>query len=117
MIASVTAVHRMRYEGVCRGWVAARHGPGTLARSRRGDSKTAMTHKRTESIAAASHIPAILVSWLAVFRPCFTAPVWNHILVLVAGAVLAPGKRTVTQALRVMGLAGEPGFGRYHDCL
>jgi hypothetical protein len=76
-----------------------------------------MTHKRTESIAAASHIPAILVSWLAVFRPCFTAPVWNHILVLVAGAVLAPGKRTVTQALRVMGLAGEPGFGRYHEVL
>ena len=46
------------------------------------------------------------------FRPCFTAPVWNRILVLVAGAVLAPGKRTVTQALRVMGLADQPGFGR-----
>jgi hypothetical protein len=33
---------------------------------------------------------------------------WNRVLVLVAGAVLAPGKRTVTQALRVMGLAEEP---------
>ena len=76
-----------------------------------------MTHKRTESIAAASVVPAVLTTWLAVFRPCFTAPVWNHILVLVAGAVLAPGKRTVTQALRVMGLAGEPGFGRYHEAL
>ncbi len=62
-------------------------------------------------------VPAILVSWLAVFRPCFTAPVWNHILVLVSGAVLAPGKRTVTQALRVMGLAEQPGFGRYHEAL
>src|ERR1700710_2092244 len=51
------------------------------------------------------------------FRPCFTAPVWNHILVLVAGAVLAPGKRTVTQALRVMGLTDRPGFGRYHEVL
>jgi len=51
------------------------------------------------------------------FRPCFTAPVWNHILVLVGGAVLAPGKRTVTQALRVMGLADKPGFGRYHEVL
>ena len=51
------------------------------------------------------------------FRPCFTAPVWNRILVLVAGAVLAPGKRTVTQALRVMGLADEPGFRRYHEVL
>ena len=31
--------------------------------------------------------------------------------------MLAPGKRTVTQALRVMGLADEPGFGRYHEVL
>jgi hypothetical protein len=57
-------------------------------------------------------VPAILVSWLAVFRPCFAAPVWNHILVLVASAVLAPGKHTVTQALRVMRLANQRGFGR-----
>jgi hypothetical protein len=62
-------------------------------------------------------IPPVLNVWLAVFRPCFTAPVWNHVLVLVAGAVLAPGKRTVTQALRVMGLGDEPGFGRYHEVL
>jgi hypothetical protein len=52
-----------------------------------------------------------------VFRPCFTAPVWNRILVLVAGAVLAPGKRTVTQLLRVMRLADEPSFRRYHEVL
>jgi hypothetical protein len=58
-----------------------------------------------------------LATWLAVFRPCFTTPVWHHVLVLLAGAVLAPGKRTVTQALRVMGLADEPGFGRYHEVL
>jgi len=62
-------------------------------------------------------VPPILATWLSVFRPCFTAPVWNRILVLVAGAVLAPGKRTVTQALRVMGLADEPGFRRYHEVL
>ena len=76
-----------------------------------------MTPKRAESAQAVSAVPAILVTWLAIFRPCFTAPVWNHILVLVAGAVLAPGKRTVTQALRVMGLADQPGFGRYHEAL
>jgi hypothetical protein len=34
------------------------------------------------------------------------ACVFNEILV--AGAVLAPGKRTVTQVLRVMGLGEEP---------
>ena len=36
---------------------------------------------------------------------------------LVAGAVLAPGKRTVTQVLRVMGLADQVGFARYHEVL
>jgi hypothetical protein len=62
-------------------------------------------------------VPPTLAAWLSVFRPCFTAPVWNRILVLVAGAVLAPGKRTVTQVLRVMGLADEPDFRRYHEVL
>lgn len=62
-------------------------------------------------------IPPALVAWLSVFRPYFTAPVWNRVLVLVAGAVLAPGKRTVTQALRVMGLAEERPFQRYHEVL
>jgi hypothetical protein len=62
-------------------------------------------------------VPPVLATWLSVFRPCFTAPVWNRILVLVAGAVLAPGKRTVTQALRVMGLADAPSFRRYHEVL
>src|SRR5271166_6893463 len=62
-------------------------------------------------------VPPALTAWLSVFRPCFTTPVWNHILVLLAGAVLAPGKRTVTQTLRVMGLAEEPSFRRYHEVL
>jgi hypothetical protein len=41
---------------------------------------------------------------------CYTAPVWNRVLVLVAGAVLAPGKRTVT-------LGEAPQFRRYHEVL
>ena len=60
-------------------------------------------------------VPPVLATWLSAFRDCFTAPVWKHVLVLVAGAVLAPGKRTVSEALRVMGLAARPGFARYHD--
>jgi hypothetical protein len=62
-------------------------------------------------------IPPALIGWLAVFEPCFTAPTWQHVLVLVAGAVLARGKRTVTQVLRVMGLANHVGFARYHEVL
>jgi hypothetical protein len=66
--------------------------------------------------------PAVLVSplltaWLAPFRDGFTASVWPRVLVLVTGAVLAPGQRTVSAALRVMGLADRPGFGRYHEVL
>ena len=61
--------------------------------------------------------PPVLTGWLSPFRACFSAPVWSRILVLVAGAVLAPGKRTVSQALRVMGLETNPGFSRYHEVL
>ena len=57
-------------------------------------------------------IAPVLAAWLSVFRSCFTAPVWTRVLVLVA-----PGKRTVTQALRVMGLAEEPQFRRFHEVL
>src|SRR5690349_249107 len=79
-----------------------------------------MSTHRTPAKSAASDAnltPQVLDMWLSAFRDCFTAPVWNHVLVLVAGAVLAPGKRTVSQALRVMGLAAKPGFARYHEVL
>src|SRR4051794_31533220 len=59
----------------------------------------------------------LLAAWLAPFRDGFTAAVWPRVLVLVAGAILAPGQRTVSAALRVMGLADQPGFGRYHEVL
>ncbi len=96
------------------------HRRQTLATPVRLDSTDAMTTHRTSiSIADTepSPVPAVLAAWLWGFRDCFTAPVWNHVLVLVAGAVLTPGQRTVSQALRVMGLAAEPGFARYHEVL
>ena len=74
-------------------------------------------HPTATSASTPPLVPTVLAIWLSVFRPHFTAPVWNHVLVLVAGAVLAPGKRTVTQALRVMGLDDVPRFGRYHEVL
>src|SRR5436305_10633325 len=77
------------------------------------------THRTHTGPAAndSSLTPPLIAGWLSAYRDCFTAPVWNHVLVLVAGAVLAPGKRTVSQALRVMGLAAKPGFARYHEVL
>ena len=77
------------------------------------------SHRTHPGVAAArlNPTPSVLAGWLAAFRGCFSAPVWSRVLVLVAGAVLAPGKRTVSQALRVMGLEANPGFSRYHEVL
>jgi DDE superfamily endonuclease len=62
-------------------------------------------------------IPPLLAAWLAPFRDGFAAAVWPRVLMLIAGAILAPRQRTVSAALRVMGLADRPGFGRYHEVL
>jgi hypothetical protein len=45
-----------------------------------------------------------LAAWMGRFRTAFTAPTWRHVLVLVVGALLVPGRRTVASVLRVMGL-------------
>ena len=62
-------------------------------------------------------VPEVLAAWMRPFQGYFTAAVWRHALVLVAGAVLAPGRRTVTAALRVMGLGQAPGFAAHHRVL
>lgn len=66
---------------------------------------------------AADLVPAFLSTWLLPFRGCFTAPVWDRVVVLVMGAVLAPGRRTVTAVLRVMGLDAISNFTGYHQVL
>src|SRR5262249_17897314 len=60
--------------------------------------------------------PAMLLL-LAPFAPLFRRRVWPDVLVLVVGTLLAPGKRTVTAALRVLGLARTRRFERYHRVL
>src|ERR1700740_564877 len=51
------------------------------------------------------------------FRTSFTAPTWEHVLGLVTGALLVPGRRTVASGLRVLGMAGAPHFTNYHRVL
>jgi hypothetical protein len=51
------------------------------------------------------------------FQQGFTAPAWQHVLVLVLGAILTPGRRTVAAALRVTGLDQDPHFTNYHRVL
>ncbi len=62
-------------------------------------------------------LPSELTNLIVGFAPLFSKPVWKHIQVLLVGAILAPGKRTVTAALRVMGLSGERHFQTYHRVL
>lgn len=58
-----------------------------------------------------------LAGWMAPFRAAFTAPAWRHVLVLVTGALLVPGRRTVASALRVLGLGESLHFTNYHRVL
>jgi DDE superfamily endonuclease len=62
-------------------------------------------------------LPTTFISVMAVLAPVFSKPVGPHVKVLLTGALLAPGRRTVTASLRVMGLSAEPQFQRDHCVL
>jgi len=62
-------------------------------------------------------VPPILIHWLAPFAAFFTKPTWDRVLVLVTGAVLAPGRRTVTAVLSVLGRRDGTDFARFHGVL
>jgi hypothetical protein len=51
------------------------------------------------------------------FAPLFSKRVFAHVTLLITGAILAPGKRTVTSVLRVLGKGDEPHFQRDHRVL
>jgi hypothetical protein len=62
-------------------------------------------------------LPPAVLKVLTPFACLFTQPTWNKVLVLLVGAILTPRKRTITAALRVVGLANRPGFAKYHQVL
>src|SRR3712207_1023480 len=62
-------------------------------------------------------VPRILAEWMRPFTGVFSSCIRRHVLVLVAGAILSPGRRTVTAALRLMGLEQTPDFALYHRVL
>jgi hypothetical protein len=62
-------------------------------------------------------LPTTMIRVLVPFAPLFSKRVWQHAQVLLAGAILAPGRRTVSSALRAMGLEQEKRFHRYHRVL
>ena len=70
-------------------------------------------------------LPDAIVSLLIPFATLFTSPTpgrgrgqaWRKAQVLLVGAILTPGQRTVAAALRVMGLSDNQNYARYHEVL
>ena len=62
-------------------------------------------------------LPDAIVAVLLPFATLFTSPTWQKAQLLLVGAVLTPGQRTVAAALRVMGRSGHRDYARYHEVL
>ena len=61
-------------------------------------------------------MPVTLMRLIVRFAPLFSKRVWEHAQVLIVGALLAPGKRTVSAVLRVMGLGRSRSFRSIIGC-
>ena len=62
-------------------------------------------------------IPESLAVLLCAFASAFTRPTFEHVQVLVTGTLRPAGRRTVSAALRAVGLDGERHFTTYHRVL
>jgi hypothetical protein len=55
-------------------------------------------------------LPKKIIQVLRQFEEVFSERVWEWVKVLLIGAILTPGERTVTAMLRVMGQSQEQQF-------
>jgi DDE superfamily endonuclease len=62
-------------------------------------------------------LPKRIIQVLRCFEEVLSERVWEWAKVLMIGAILAPGERTVAAILRVMGLNQERQFQKYHRVL
>jgi len=62
-------------------------------------------------------LPVEIILLLSEFAPMFDRRTWNKARVLLMGAILCTGKRTVTSALMVMGYSDRAEFSTYHQVL
>jgi len=76
-----------------------------------------MKHPDPTPASIESPLPACLMSRLASLSEMFTRPTWQNVLLLVVGAILAPGKRTVSAALRILGREQQTDFPTYRGVL
>lgn len=58
-------------------------------------------------------LPSDVLAIIQAFAPMFTERVWQRVQVLLMGAILTPGRRTVVVVLRVMGLSEQRRFNIY----
>ena len=61
--------------------------------------------------------PNEFVTVILTFEPLFSKPVFQHVKLMLAGAILTTGKRTVSSVLRIMGRSQERNFHKYHRLL
>jgi hypothetical protein len=62
-------------------------------------------------------LPPEIISVIAHFAPAFTQPSYRKVVVLLVGTILARGRRTVTAALRSVGLQQHQQWAKYHHLL
>ena len=62
-------------------------------------------------------LPDAILPVLHPFATLFRNPTWLKAQILLVGAILAPGQRTVAAALRVMGRSDHRDYARYHEVL
>ena len=62
-------------------------------------------------------LPDAIVSIFVPLATLFSNPTWRKAQVLLVGAILTPGQRTVAAALRVMGRSDHRDYARYHEVL
>ena len=62
-------------------------------------------------------LPAVIVTLLLPFEHLFDRRTWRKAQLLVVGAVLSPGKRTVSSALSILGIGQHGDFAIFHQVL
>ena len=62
-------------------------------------------------------LPDEIINLCQPFEELFHSRTWKKAQILLIGAILSPGKRTVSSALRVMGLGDQTNFAAYHHVL
>src|ERR1700681_3302699 len=87
-----------------------------IAAIQHADSTDGMQHARPLP-GSSDPLPSRFLIRLVGFADLFTRPTWLHVPLLLVGAILAPGRRTVAAALRILGRDRDRRFCTFHRVL